>query len=62
MYFAMASPLWLGKCFGTALFLIGFAFHVFGAATSHWVTRYSTTAKEDAEEEDNSEAIAKKTE
>lgn len=62
MYFAMASPLWLGKCFGTALFLIGFACHVLGAATRHWVTRYSTTAKEEGEEEDKSVAMAKKTE
>lgn len=62
MYFAMASPLWLGKCFGTALFLIGFACHVLGAATRHSVTRYSTTAKEEGEEEDESVAMAKKTE
>jgi hypothetical protein len=62
MYFATASPLWLGKCFGTAFFLIGFACHVLGAATRHWVTRYSTTAKEEGEEEDKSVAMAKKTE
>lgn len=62
MYFAMASPLKFGKCFGTALFLTGFALHVLGAVARHSVTRYATTAKEEGEEENDSVSMAKKTE
>ena len=62
MYFAMASPLKFGKCFGTALFLTGFALHVLGAVARHSVTRYATTAKEEGEEENDSVSLAKKTE
>ena len=69
MYFAMASPLWFGRCFGTALFVIGFGCHVLGAGMRHSVTRNSTTAKEEGEEEekkkkekedDESMAVSKK--
>ena len=52
MYFSMASPLWFGRCFGTALFVIGFGCHVLGAGMRHSVTRNSTTAKEEGEEEE----------
>ena len=62
MYFAMASPLKFGKCFGTALFLTGFALHVLGAVARHSVTRYATTAKEEGEEENDSVSLAKKIE
>jgi len=62
MYFAMVSPLKFGKCFGTALFLTGFALHVLGAVARHSVTRYATTAKEEGEEENDSVSLAKKTE
>ena len=68
MYFSMASPLWFGRCFGTALFVIGFGCHVLGAGMRHSVTRNSTTAKEEGEEEeeekekddDESMAVSKK--
>ena len=51
----MASPLWFGRCFGTALFVIGFGCHVLGAGMRHSVTRNSTTAKEEGEEEEEEE-------
>ena len=52
----------VGEVFRYGVVLIGFACHVLGAMTRHWVTRYSTTAKEEGEEEDKSVAMAKKTE